>query len=219
VTRDGELLAELGRGGYVGEGALLTDEPRGATVTAAGETVLLSLTRDSFSYLTEKYPAVRNHLQVAHRRRLTDGNLLVLGRRLIGRVPFLHGATDQLLGDLAAALVPQRCEAQEVVVAEGQTGELFFMIEKGAVRVSRAGETLANLGPGACFGEGVLLSTAPRAATAVALEDTRLLTLDRETFHTILQRHPDVRAAVLALHRSRNPFPLPAIPAAGVVNA
>ena len=219
VTRDGELLAELGRGGYVGEGALLTDEPRGATVTAAGETVLLSLTRDSFSYLTEKYPAVRNHLQAAHRRRLTDGNLLVLGRRLIGRVPFLHGATDQLLADLAAALVPQRYEAQEVVVAEGQTGDLFFMIEKGAVRVSRAGETLANLGPGACFGEGVLLSTAPRAATAVALEDTRLLTLDRETFHTILLRHPDVRAAVLALHRSRNPFPLPATPAAGAVTA
>ena len=62
-------------------------------------------------------------------------------------------------------------------------------------------------------------SIALTTATAVALEDTRLLTLDRETFHTILQRHPDVRAAVLALHRSRNPFPLPATPAAGVVNA
>ena len=48
VTSEGSHVTTLGPGGYVGEIALLRDEPRTATVTAASEVRLLSLERDVF---------------------------------------------------------------------------------------------------------------------------------------------------------------------------
>jgi hypothetical protein len=48
VTRDGQRLAQLGRGEGFGETALLRDAPRNATVTALSDTDLLTVERDPF---------------------------------------------------------------------------------------------------------------------------------------------------------------------------
>ncbi len=206
VVRAGDTVAELGVGGCMGEGALLTDEPRAASVWAATETVLFSLSRGSFLYLTEKYPTVRADLERLHRERSTANNRLALQRRLIGQVPFLRAADAALLDELASALVPLRRPAGEVIVREGEPGDRLFIIEEGTVRISRQGETLAHLTGGGCFGEGALLSGERRGATARAQSSTRLLALDRDDFERIAAKHPQVRTQLLELHRTRTPF-------------
>jgi CRP-like cAMP-binding protein len=58
VTRGGRKLAELGPGSFVGEMALLSDEPRSATVTATTAVRLLVITDRGFRRLLEENPPI-----------------------------------------------------------------------------------------------------------------------------------------------------------------
>jgi MFS family permease len=70
----------------------------------------------------------------------------------------------------------------EVVIAEGDTGDAYYMIEKGTCVVTRAGRELNRMGPGEGFGEIALLDDVPRTATITATSDMELFELDREPF-------------------------------------
>jgi CRP-like cAMP-binding protein len=48
--------------------------------------------------------------------------------------------------------------------------------------VTADGRSVAELGPGAYFGEIALLRDVPRTATVRTLDETRLLTLERDQF-------------------------------------
>lgn len=77
VTREGVHLAQLGAGEWVGEMSLLLDEPRSATVTAATDTQLRRVTRESFGQVLSEDPAHTQELlrQLARRVREASGRL------------------------------------------------------------------------------------------------------------------------------------------------
>jgi CRP-like cAMP-binding protein len=119
-------------------------------------------------------------------------------------------ATD-LFGSLeeatAARLVRRvsrrRYRADEVIFHADDLGERLHVIDRGRVRIIVASEdgregTLAVLKAGDAFGELALLDGAPRSATAIALEATETLTLDRAAFEALLDEDPVIRRAVLA---------------------
>lgn len=58
VTRDGEHLAHVGPGGYVGEMALLTRGVRNATVTATTDVELLHIGGPRFAAMLGSFPEV-----------------------------------------------------------------------------------------------------------------------------------------------------------------
>lgn len=207
VTKGGKAIAELGTGGCVGEGALLSDEPRSATVTAVSDTSIFSLNRSSFQFLTEKYPEVRDRLRDLHVTRQVASRARTIQEELVEQIPFLSAAKPELIHDLAANLTTLRVQPGEVVVREGEPGDSFYIVEKGATQVSRGGKPLAKLGPGGCFGEGALFSGEARSATVLATEGTRLFQLKRDAFNTILSHHPDVKRDLLQLHSSRTNDP------------
>jgi CRP-like cAMP-binding protein len=53
-------------------------------------------------------------------------------------------------------------------------------------------------GPGEVFGELALLDSAPRSATATALEPSRLLAIDRSSFVAFLREQPDAALILLS---------------------
>lgn len=84
----------------------------------------------------------------------------------------------------------------EVVFFEGDIGEHAYVVESGEIRIARqtaSGDklTLTHLKRGELFGELALIDWQPRSASATAIADSELMTLDRETFQAQLQTNPD----------------------------
>lgn len=97
----------------------------------------------------------------------------------------------------------RRFKRNEIVFHEGDPGDTFHLIAKGrvAVRVSTpSGDvaTLAVLGAGDGFGEGVFLDpSARRTASIQALESTETLGLARGPFEDLRRTHPTVEDLLL----------------------
>jgi len=74
--------------------------------------------------------------------------------------------------------------AGDAIFHQGDRGDHAYVVETGRIelRLADRGEeiVLATRGPGELFGEMAILDDEPRSATAVALQDTRLLVIDRE---------------------------------------
>src|ERR1700755_475801 len=75
-------------------------------------------------------------------------------------------------------------------IEENAPGTSMFVIAKGTVDVSVAGETspLAALGPGDIVGEMSLLTGAPRSATITTLGDVEVLEVNKDALAHVLQK-------------------------------
>jgi CRP/FNR family transcriptional regulator len=86
--------------------------------------------------------------------------------------------------------------AGETVFLEGDSGEHAYVVDSGEIRIARQHETgeeltLTHLKRGELFGELALIDWQPRSASALAVTDSELMTLDRETFQDQLRTNPD----------------------------
>jgi CRP/FNR family cyclic AMP-dependent transcriptional regulator len=90
----------------------------------------------------------------------------------------------------------RRFVAGETIHREGTAATEAFLLQEGRVRLlKRVGvsdRSLALLKPGDLFGESALLEAATYGSTAVALTDGSGLALDRGTFRSLLNAHPQV---------------------------
>ena len=92
-----------------------------------------------------------------------------------------------------------RFEPGQTIFREGDAPDHAYLIESGAVEITaeRAGRpvVLSRLGPGDLLGEMAVIDDSPRTATAVALEPTVALVIDRGQINERLaQTDPIVRA-------------------------
>ena len=78
----------------------------------------------------------------------------------------------------------------------------MFIIERGAVEVTRQGEPLAQLGPGAYFGEIPLPRAGPRTTAIQAVIPTRLLVLDCGCLQALEDRRPELAQELLSRFES-----------------
>lgn len=110
--------------------------------------------------------------------------------------------------ELFGALYPKGA----VVVREGETGNALYVIQSGAVEVSRetrAGRVvIALLERGDFFGEMALVDDELRSATVTAIADSRLLPITRRSFKERVRIDPGValrllRTLCLRLERTR----------------
>jgi CRP/FNR family cyclic AMP-dependent transcriptional regulator len=90
----------------------------------------------------------------------------------------------------------RRFAAGEALFQEGSPALHAFLLHEGRVRLLRrvamTERSLAVVKPGDLFGEGALLEGVTYGSTAVALTEGTVIALDRETFRTMLNRHPQV---------------------------
>ena len=70
VTKNGRRINQLGAGDFVGEIALLSGQPRTATVTTTEDSRVLVLTDRAFRRLTREMPSVQSSIVTALSERL-----------------------------------------------------------------------------------------------------------------------------------------------------
>lgn len=111
----------------------------------------------------------------------------------------LDGDTAELL---VGALTTRAVVRGHVVFEEGDTGDRLFIVLDGKMKISRAAadgreNLLAVLGPGEMFGELSLFDPGPRTATASAVTDCTLASLDHDDLRPLLLDQPGVAVQLL----------------------
>jgi uncharacterized membrane protein len=105
----------------------------------------------------------------------------------------------------ALAEVVDRLDLEEgrILFETGEPGDELYVVHSGAIELFVKDVTgqkivLHTAQAGDMFGELALLDDEPRSATAVAIEPTQLLVLDRSDLTLLFQRKPDAALAMLA---------------------
>ena len=84
----------------------------------------------------------------------------------------------------------EQYQAGDVVFREGDNGDAWFVLYRGAVEVLKHGSAgekkIAELGSQACFGEISILDGSPRSATIRATEDSVTFRVPREAFGELI---------------------------------
>jgi CRP-like cAMP-binding protein len=96
----------------------------------------------------------------------------------------------------------------DFVYKKGEMAEQMYVVMSGKVRLYLAekasGEWSEELVKGDFFGEGSLLEFLPRETTAVAMEDSDLISISRGTFVRMIRQNPEVSVKMLQRLTQRN---------------
>ena len=116
---------------------------------------------------------------------------------LLRSVPLFSACSKTNLARIARLVDEIELPAGHVLTQQGRTGNEFFIIVDGTVRVDRDGRRIDTVGPGDFLGEIALIDHRPRTATATCETPCRLLVLAHREFHTLLADTPSIASAVL----------------------
>jgi MFS family permease len=123
--------------------------------------------------------------------------------RLLRWNPMFAPLSAPVLESLTQAMRPESFEPGEVIVRQGDPGDRYFLIARGAVRVEIDGRIVQTQGPGDGFGEIALMRNVPRTASVIAIDLVEVFSLPRDRFLAALTGVPASRAAAEAVVRER----------------
>lgn len=129
-------------------------------------------------------------------------------QELLRSVPIFSELTEADFSSLAKVANRRRYPKDSVVFFENEQGDFFFMILEGRIKVTILGDDgreviLSLLGSGDFFGEMALLDNEPRSATAIAVEDTELLSLHRNDFQSVLTDNRSITMGLIKVLTGR----------------
>lgn len=106
------------------------------------------------------------------------------------------------LEKLARHAIQRTYKRNAIVISRGDEGNSLYLILAGKVRVYLDDDkgnqvTIAEYGPGECFGELALFSGAERVANVVTTEDSRCAVLSQQAFMDFMREYPEVSFRVI----------------------
>ena len=121
---------------------------------------------------------------------------------VLATVPLFAALDDATTQLLVSALTTRSVVRGHVVFSEGDTGDRLFIVMDGKVKISRAAvdgreNLLTVLGPGEMFGELSLFDPGSRTATATAVTESTLASLDHDDLRPLLLNEPGMAVQLL----------------------
>lgn len=196
-------VAHLFENTLFGEMALITGQPRTASVAAVGEADVIQVSKSALLQIMLTVPSVREALDRFSRERLI--------KNLLQTSPLFAPFTKTQQGELLRRFEGHEIEAGVDIIREGEMGRGLFLILSGEVEViahatSVQPVSLARLKAGDMFGEMSLVTEQPTSATVRAATPATVLFLAREYVERLGEAVPEVQAYFeqLALNRARD---------------
>jgi CRP/FNR family transcriptional regulator/CRP/FNR family cyclic AMP-dependent transcriptional regulator len=123
--------------------------------------------------------------------------------QLLERVPFLAALSPDDRRWLHERVRRRTFARGDIIFQKDDPGQSLFIIETGSVRIYVPGAqgvdlTLAVMGAGDFFGDLSLLDGRPRSASASAISEAVLVTVERTDFTNLLRARPESSLLVLA---------------------
>ena len=126
---------------------------------------------------------------------------------ILESAPMFAGLDSEELAALADIALEKEFAAGEVIFEEGQSAHHLYILVQGKVEVFRRVDSheypVATLGEEECFGEMSILEDAPRSASVRALEPTKVLKMDRESFRELIIERPQIAFAIFKILSGR----------------
>lgn len=122
----------------------------------------------------------------------------------LSQIQLFQQLDDDERGVLAQTMQERALAPGEVLFRVGEAGDSMFIVQSGAVELfvkDTAGQkiVLHTAQPGDFFGELSLLDGGSRTASATSVQDTTLLTLDRDDLLQLFRKRPDAALDMLAV--------------------
>jgi CRP-like cAMP-binding protein len=98
-------------------------------------------------------------------------------------------------------------QAGDLIFAEFEPGKTFYLIQSGRVELVKflggIEKTIDILYPSEIFGEMAILDNFPRSATAIALEEVKLLEFNHRNFEILMAGNPPIALRLLKILAKR----------------
>lgn len=139
-------------------------------------------------------PSTMGHLEIAklprHEKDLRMKDMLV---RAISGNEFLKNLEKIQISEIVDCMYERKFMPEQFICRTGAIGTELYVIAEGEVQVIKDGKAHGTMGPGKLFGELAVLYNCARTATIKALSNTRVWTLDRNCFQTIMRNTGIIR--------------------------
>jgi CRP/FNR family transcriptional regulator, cyclic AMP receptor protein len=117
-------------------------------------------------------------------------------------VPLFSEMDENEVAGIREIMEEQKFKPGQVIIREGETGDLFYVITEGRVEViirdaDGSDVVLHEAGPGDFFGELSMLTNEPRSARIRAMDEVTTLALGRDEFFAFLRTHTHAAIDVL----------------------
>ena len=193
-TGQSVVLAKLHGGAIFGEMALVSAEPRSATVTAEDDCDLLQFDKAALAAAAGEVSTVAAALDKFTRERLLTN--------LLATAPLFRPLDRTQRLDLARRFKALDMTPGTAIIQDGTPGKGLYVVLSGGVEVWKTEEgtgekvLLANLGPGEVFGEISLLHEEAATANVTAAKQSTVLFLARELFQKLVEAIAEIREYV-----------------------
>lgn len=196
---DDVVLATLHSGAIFGEMALVSAQPRTATVTALSDCDLLEFDRGALLAASDSVGLIAKALDAFARERLLNN--------LLATAPLFQPLDKKQRVELARRFAALEIPRGTAIIAEGAPGQGLYVLASGEADVwKRDGDEkvlLATLGPGDVFGEISLVRNEPTTATVTSATQCTVLFLAKDLFVKLAEAIPEIGAYVEELGDER----------------
>jgi len=124
----------------------------------------------------------------------------------LATVPFFSEVSKSSLKHLCVGIIEEIYRKNETIFKKNEIGDSMYVIVDGSIKVHENNYIFSTMYSGDCFGEYALIDDQARSASVSALEETKVLKINRKIFLDIMSNDSGFSLGILAvlIKRHRN---------------